>query len=760
LKSIFTLLVLFFVIKLSAQQNIADARRNLGMEVTVSGIVTNGSEFGIIRYFQDETAGLAAYGDIVEGIKRGDSITITGTLKDYRNLLEIDPVVSITIHSSNHELPAPKILSVEEIGEDYEGQLVQINDAEFVDAGGTFSGNTNYDFIAGGQTAELRINANSPLVGEVIPSGKFNLVAICSQFSYNENDTRNGYQLLPRDMNDFVSGEPVNFTSPLQVTDITQNSFSLAWSTDVYATTEVRFGSSQDKSTWQYLTSQTVTESDENFLHEITISGFEPASIVYAEAFSVLESDTAFSTVGVYTTKSNSTGKINVYFNTPVSDDFWNFLTINTNEYIKSGETFKNLTEDPLNIGKAMEDTVIAYINRATESIDFCIYNINNSGLSNVSEALNDAHSRGVQVRFITDGSTNHNGTDDLLPEIPVLERPEIQNGGIMHNKFAIFDANSENPNLPWVWTGSLNLTYDQVNTDAQNIIFIQDQSLAKSYEIEFEEMWGSDGAQPNASNAKFGDKKSDNTPHHFVIGDIWVESYFSPSDNTNQKIIDAINTANNDLHVETMLITRSDLALAIKNASDRGANVHVVTNYINDNSESVNNILAQLPEGKFVYDDVANGILHHKTAIIDARLSISDPQVITGSHNWSNSANDRNDENTLIIHDWEIANKYLQQFAYRFTENGGNLVLSANDIEISSTKVFPNPVSENLVIQSEERFEYIQLYNLSGIKIKEINSLPEFEFTIDMTNYHTGIYILKVTTESNKKQVFKIVKQ
>lgn len=760
MKSIFTLLILFFVLKLSAQQNISDARRNLGMEVTVSGIVTNGSEFGIIRYFQDETAGLAAYGDNVEGIKRGDSVTITGTLKDYRNLLEIDPVVSVTVHSSNYELPAPKILSVEEIGEDYEGQLVQINDAEFVDAGGTFSGNTNYDFLAGGQTAELRINSNSPLVGEVIPAGKFNLVAICSQFSYNENDTRNGYQLLPRDLNDFISAEPLNFTSPVQVIEITQTSFSLAWSTDVFASSEVRFGSSPDKSTWQYLKNQSATDSDEDFLHEITISGFEPASIVHAEAFSVLESDTAFSTAGVYATKSNSSGNFNIYFNTPVSEDTWNLLTINTDEFNKSGQANKNMAEDPLYIGRAMEDTVIAYINRAKESIDFCIYNINNSGLSNVSEALNDALSRGVQVRFITDGSTNHNGTDDLLPEIPVLERPEIQNGGIMHNKFAIFDANSEDPNLPWVWTGSLNLTYDQVNTDAQNIIFIQDQSLAKAYEIEFEEMWGSAGAQPNASNAKFGDEKSDNTPHHFVIGDIWMESYFSPSDNTNQKIIDAINTANNDLHVETMLITRSDLALAIKNASDRGTNVHVVTNYVNDNSEAVNNILSQLPEGKFIFDDAANGILHHKTAIIDARLSISDPQVITGSHNWSNSANDRNDENTLIIHDWEIANKYLQQFAYRFTENGGNLFLTARDVELSKTKVFPNPVSENLMIRSEESIENIQLYDLSGIKIKEVNSLSEFEFTMDMTNYHPGIYILKVTIESNRKQVFKIVIQ
>ena len=38
--------------------------------------------------------------------------------------------------------------------------------------------------------------------------------------------------------------------------------------------------------------------------------------------------------------------------------------------------------------------------------------------------------------------------------------------------------------------------------------------------------------------------------------------------------------------------------------------------------------------------------LLHHKFAIIDRRT------VITGSHNWSNAANYRNDETLLIIQD------------------------------------------------------------------------------------------------------------
>lgn len=130
-KNILFLSALFFTLKGFSQQTIADARRTLGETVTVSGIVTNGGEFGVIRYFQDSTAGLAAYSDLTADLNRGDSITVTGSLKDYNNLLEMDPVESVTMHSTGNSLPSPKIISVDEIGEDYESQLVRIDNVQF-----------------------------------------------------------------------------------------------------------------------------------------------------------------------------------------------------------------------------------------------------------------------------------------------------------------------------------------------------------------------------------------------------------------------------------------------------------------------------------------------------------------------------------------------------------------------------------------------------------------------------------------------------
>jgi len=66
-------------------------------------------------------------------------------------------------------------------------------------------------------------------------------------------------------------------------------------------------------------------------------------------------------------------------------------------------------------------------------------------------------------------------------------------------------------------------------------------------------------------------------------------------------------------------------------------------------------------------------GILHHKYMLIDADSVESNPIVITGSQNWTSSAEEVNDENTLIIHDAGIAQQHLQEFIARFKEAGGN---------------------------------------------------------------------------------------
>jgi phosphatidylserine/phosphatidylglycerophosphate/cardiolipin synthase-like enzyme len=651
--SLFTLLLLFGIFTFGfAQNTILEARgMAIGTTVTVKGIATNGSEMDPIRYFQDATAGIAAYGSKVTGVQRGDSITVTGVLKNYNQLLEIDPVTTVVINSTGNPLPQPIVLTPNQIAEQYEGMLVKINHVTFSDAGQLFTGNTKYQFTANGQSGFIYVKNGQDMVGTVIPTGEVDLTALCSQFDYA--NPYGGYQLLPRDLNDISLTSSIYLTGTLVNTEFTNTSLSFLWETNIAGTTELFYGSTAES-----VTDNHTSVSGSSAGHQLELSNLNAGEITWVQAFSVSGNDTAKSAITSFATISNSSGKMIAYFNSPVDVSY-------------------STGVDAIYLPQTIDDTLIAYINRAKYTIDFTIYNFNNNGISNISNALKAAANRGVRVRVIGCGTTANMGIDELLNSaVHVLIGPSSsQRTGIMHNKFIIFDAYSPDPNDPLVWTGSTNFTSGQINLDANNVIIVQDQSLARAYQIEFEEMWGSYGDNPNSAKALFGSFKRNNTPHEFVIGGKYVACYFSPSDGVNAKIVEVINTADNDLSIATMLITRTEMAQAIADRKAAGVEANVITDSEGNNSTAVNSILSAALTTHFTFDYVSTGMLHHKYMIVDQYAPASDPMVFTGSHNWSAAADNDNDENTLIIHDATLANIYYQQFVKRFTDNNGMLI-------------------------------------------------------------------------------------
>jgi phosphatidylserine/phosphatidylglycerophosphate/cardiolipin synthase-like enzyme len=346
---------------------------------------------------------------------------------------------------------------------------------------------------------------------------------------------------------------------------------------------------------------------------------------------------------------------MNVFFNNPVENS------------VATGEK-------AVYLNKTIDDSLVAYISRAKNTLDIAIYSFDNVNLSaNITDALNAAYNRGVKIRIITDGELKNAGLNSLNTGIPYLRSPaQSATYKIMHNKFVIRDVASSDPNIPTVWTGSTNWTDNQIHGDANNVIIIQDQALAKAYLLEFEEMWGSNTMTPNLSVSKFGPMKTDNIPHNFNIAGRKVELYFSPSDKTNGHIIDALNTADKELYFNVMTITRTDIANTIKAKAQTGV---FVAGTVDDTSDAASKTAFYIMKpvlGDHLLKYRGTGIFHHKYAIVDAQEYNSDPQVITGSHNWSSSAENNNDENTLIIHDSTIANLYYQEWIKRYFDNGG----------------------------------------------------------------------------------------
>jgi hypothetical protein len=144
------------------------------------------------------------------------------------------------------------------------------------------------------------------------------------------------------------------------------------------------------------------------------------------------------------------------------------------------------------------------------------------------------------------------------------------------------------------------------------------------------------------------------------------VEVFFSPSDGVNAQIVNHINTANTDLEVGTMLITRYVISDAIIARQSAGVAAKVIiSNRATSDAGVVADLTAALGNNFKEYHE--QGMLHSKAMIIDQSNANSDPFVWTGSHNWSDAANVNNDENSIVIHDAGICNLFYQEFKKRF---------------------------------------------------------------------------------------------
>ena len=702
MKKITILIIISLIFQTGYAQNILTARQQgIGANVTVTGIVTNGDELGPIRYIEDGTAGLALYdlttNLLLSGCVRGDSITVSGTLVDYNGLLELNPTSAAFIHSNNNVLPTPQNLTPNQIGEATESELVQIDNVIFNSGGSLFTVGT-HDFTANTESGKIYIRNGHPLENSLIPSGPVTLIGISSQYTFfvPAND---GYQILPRDSADIINSGNLILTSAVTQSNITTNSFDLSWTTSDSASTECNYA------TTQALTSN-INNSGNVVTHTLSLTGLQPATFYYVQCYSVNGNDTAFSSIGIYSTASNSSGKIRPYFNHSVDNS------------VSTGVNAQNITT-------YFNDTIKAYMDLAQSTLDICVYNASDAL---IASAINDAYNRGVQVRYIADDDVVNSMLNSLDPNIPIVYRTPTPTAGIMHNKFLVIDVNSVNNS--WIMTGSTNWTNpSNLFNDYNNLIFVQDQALAKAYTMEFEEMW----------SGLFGSNKSDNTPHDFNVNGKHMELYFSPSDQTTSKIHEVINSVDYTLEFALLEFTRDDLGDAIIDVHNSfGTNVRGIMESTNSQYSEFLNMTSAGVNVKS-HSGIPNTI-HHKYAIADADITASDPILLTGSHNWSNNAENNSDENTLIIHDHTTANIYLQEFTKRFDELAttseiNNLV----DVEV---KVFPNPSLGTVNIDSELEIKKINIYLQDG---KLLRTLKSKSFDLE----RSAIYYLKIFTDS-----------
>ncbi len=728
-----------------AQTSIATARAaGVGATVTVRGVVTNGAELGPIRYLQDGTAGIAAYSTTQLGaVVAGDSILVSGALIDFNGLLEISPVTSVTVLASGRSVvpvTVPVAQAATVYAEQYESQLVRINgNTSLTTSAGapatTFAGNANYRLNGSAATA-MRVNSGSAgaagIVGKPVPTSAFDVVGLMSQFA--QMGAPGGYQLLPRLYADFVLGGAPNLNSQPVITNITQTSLAIAFTTQNPGDGQVQYGTSPTSLT------QTATSATVGTSHTVNLAGLQPATVYYVQLSSTNAVGTSTGRVVPVITESQSTGHIRAWFTTSVDQTYaW-----------PAG----NLAQA---VPLAMNDSIAALMDRAQQTLDIMIYNWSDA---TIFDAVRRAKLRGVVVRVISDGTTVNASTGGLAGiGVPEIERNTAR--GIMHNKIIIVDANSTNPSQPVVWTGGTNWTPGQLNNDPNSAILVQDQSLARVYTMEFDEMWGSSTATPGTP--KFGPLKTDNTPHYLKVGGREMQSWFSPTDGTNTRLIETVNTADNDLHFATMLITRSDIALAIRNRIQSQNILTCSEGLINDTSAAGTGPWRTLKNymGNRLQYYRFGTIMHHKYMLVD--LAGNDPILWEGSHNWSAGADTDNDENTLVVHgDRSLVNQYYQEFAQRINQQAAGITLCqlrtlgvanplAGATRLSAT-VYPNPTSGQFRIESAETLRgtvLVELLDLNGRRVltQTVTADADHSISLDADTLPTGLYHLRVTS-------------
>lgn len=280
-----------------------------------------------------------------------------------------------------------------------------------------------------------------------------------------------------------------------------------------------------------------------------------------------------------------------------------------------------------------------AAIDATRNTLDIAAFELNNEV---ITEAIVNAHNRGVTVRVVTDDEHGLNDDDSTIVELELAGIPIVDDSrtALMHNKFMIMDGIT-------VWLGSMNYTMNGVYRNNNNALALRSRRAVDTYQAEFNEMF---------ERGEFGPRSDPSNVGNFLQDGVPIQIQFASENEVIDVLLAELENAQSSIRFMTFSFTRDDMGNALLNRASAGINIQGVFERTGSETE-----YSEMPRlfcaGLDVRQDGNNGILHHKVFIID------EATVITGSFNFSNNAVDSNDENVLIIRDVDIAALYIDEF-------------------------------------------------------------------------------------------------
>lgn len=285
-----------------------------------------------------------------------------------------------------------------------------------------------------------------------------------------------------------------------------------------------------------------------------------------------------------------------------------------------------------------VDGPLVDALDAARLSIDVAAYSLT---LNSIRNALLRAHDRGVTVRVVMETSNVDRSDPQILIRagIPLVDD---QQPGLMHNKFIVIDKSE-------VWLGSMNFTDSGTYEDNNNMIRIRSTKMAENYLTEFEEMFSSN---------RFGPNVVPQTPNPTVtIDDTRMDVYFSPDDGVLNALVALLSAAEESIYFLAFSFTSDALGDIVREKAQAGLTIAGVM----DREQILSNRGTEFdPFRQAKLDVLIDGIdgqMHHKVFIVDEKI------VVLGSYNFSKNAEERNDENIIIVYNEDIAGQFILEF-------------------------------------------------------------------------------------------------
>jgi len=300
--------------------------------------------------------------------------------------------------------------------------------------------------------------------------------------------------------------------------------------------------------------------------------------------------------------------------------------TVATDDGIKINAYFSQ-TSGNYNEGGGIDDLLITDINNAENEILVAIYSLTND---RIRDAIINAYKRGLRVLIYTDEKELFKDDMKIIKETGIQVLSDEDTHALMHDKFTIIDQKT-------VWSGSCNYTYYAFYRNNENLVKIRSSKIAKVYRDEFFELW----------NRKLIEKA-------YVSSSI--EIYFSPEDDFKERLLGLIANAKKKIYFLAFAFTDEDIAEALLIKAQEGVIIKGVFDEKQNSYQKSSQYTYLKEEGLDVKLDGNKFTLHDKIMIID-------DTVVTGSYNFTDKANDTNNENSIVVHNNAFTARYLEEF-------------------------------------------------------------------------------------------------